>query len=48
MILVAREYRAPAMGSSTNAFRESAAIVSSTTGATRSMNVIAGTHTQRY
>jgi hypothetical protein len=47
-MLVAREYRTPAIGSSTNLTRDSAAIVSSTIGATRSMNVIAGAHTPRY
>jgi hypothetical protein len=45
---VAREYRVPAIGSSTNFTCDSAAMVSSTTGVTRSMNVIAGTHTPRY
>src|SRR6266699_393500 len=37
-MLVAREYLTPAMGSSVNRFFASAAIVSSTTGITRSMN----------
>jgi hypothetical protein len=46
-MLVAREYRTPAIGSSTNLTPDSAAIVSSTIGATRSMNVIARAHTPR-
>jgi hypothetical protein len=42
-MLVAREYLTPATGSSINRVRANAAIVASTTGATRSMN--AGTNT---
>jgi len=44
-MLVLREYRTPAIGFSTNLHFASARMVSSTTGATRSMNVI--THAPR-